>query len=63
MRLSADSARAPLAVRVFRARWIAQLVSHTGTWMRTVGAHWLLVGHSATLLTPVRTASTLPVVL
>ncbi|MGX1225450.1 MFS transporter [Streptomyces ambofaciens] len=63
MKLSADSAWAPLAVRVFRALWIAQLVSNTGTWMQTVGAQWLLLGHSAALLTLVQTASSLPVVL
>ncbi|MFF9331121.1 MFS transporter [Streptomyces albogriseolus] len=63
MKLSADSAWAPLAARVFRALWIAQLVSNTGTWMQTVGAQWLLVGHSAALLTLVQTASSLPVVL
>jgi predicted MFS family arabinose efflux permease/quinol monooxygenase YgiN len=63
MRLPEDSAWAPLAARVFRALWIAQLVSNTGTWMQTVGAQWLLVGHSAALVTLVQTASTLPVVL
>ncbi|MGW0606486.1 MFS transporter [Streptomyces sp. NPDC002640] len=54
---------APLAARVFRALWIAQLVSNTGTWMQTVGAQWLLVGHSAALVTLVQTAASLPVVL
>ncbi|WP_037862219.1 MFS transporter [Streptomyces sp. NRRL S-340] len=63
MRIADDSAWAPLAARVFRALWIAQLVSNTGTWMQTVGAQWLLVGHSAALVTLVQTASSLPVVL
>ncbi|MCG8965230.1 MULTISPECIES: MFS transporter [Streptomyces] len=63
MSASHDSAWAPLAARVFRALWIAQLVSNTGTWMQTVGAQWLLVGHSAALVTLVQTASSLPVVL
>ncbi|MGW0816614.1 MFS transporter [Streptomyces viridiviolaceus] len=63
MRLADNSAWAPLAARVFRALWIAQLVSNTGTWMQTVGAQWLLVGHSAALVTLVQTASSLPVVL
>jgi len=58
-----DSAWAPLAARVFRALWIAQLVSNIGSWMQTVGAQWLLVGHSAALVTLVQTASSLPVVL
>ncbi|GAB2997231.1 MFS transporter [Streptomyces pseudoechinosporeus] len=63
MKLADNSAWAPLAARVFRALWIAQLVSNTGTWMQTVGAQWLLVGHSAALVTLVQTASSLPVVL
>ncbi|MEV5547226.1 MFS transporter [Streptomyces sp. NPDC052309] len=63
MRTTEESAWAPLAARVFRALWVAQLVSNTGTWMQTVGAQWLLVGHSASLVTLVQTASSLPVVL
>ncbi|MEW2288451.1 MFS transporter [Streptomyces sp. NPDC047841] len=58
-----DSPWAPLAARVFRALWIAQLVSNTGSWMQTVGAQWLLVGHGAALVTLVQTAAGLPVVL
>ncbi|WBO68798.1 MFS transporter [Streptomyces camelliae] len=58
-----DSAWAPFAARVFRALWIAQLVSNIGSWMQTVGAQWLLVGHNAALVTLVQTASSLPVVL
>ncbi|MEU8539779.1 MFS transporter [Streptomyces sp. NPDC048717] len=57
------SAWAPLAARVFRALWIAQLASNVGSWMQTVGAQWLLVGESATLVTLVQTASSLPVML
>ncbi|MEU9407636.1 MFS transporter [Streptomyces sp. NPDC048281] len=59
----AESAWAPLAAPVFRALWIAQFVSNVGTWMQTVGAQWLLLGHGATLVTLVQTASSLPVVL
>ncbi|MGW1807091.1 MFS transporter [Streptomyces sp. NPDC002078] len=58
-----DSAWAPFAARVFRALWVAQLVSNIGSWMQTVGAQWLLVGHDAALVTLVQTASSLPVVL
>ncbi|MEU4925320.1 MFS transporter [Streptomyces yokosukanensis] len=58
-----DSPWAPLAARVFRALWIAQLVSNIGSWMQTVGAQWLLVGHGAALVTLVQTAASLPVVL
>ncbi|MCG7209023.1 MFS transporter [Streptomyces arenae] len=57
------SAWAPMAAPVFRALWIAQFVSNVGTWMQTVGAQWLLLGHGATLVTLVQTASSLPVVL
>ncbi|MFB8179527.1 MFS transporter [Streptomyces sp. NPDC055966] len=58
-----DSAWAPFAARVFRALWVAQLVSNIGSWMQTVGAQWLLVGHDAALVTLVQTASSLPFVL
>ncbi|MGW3466791.1 MFS transporter, partial [Streptomyces olivaceoviridis] len=58
-----DSPWAPLAAHVFRALWIAQLVSNVGSWMQTVGAQWLLVGHGAALVTLVQTAAGLPVVL
>ncbi|MGX1273984.1 MFS transporter [Streptomyces phaeoluteigriseus] len=58
-----DSPWAPLAARLFRALWIAQLVSNVGGWMQTVGAQWLLVGENAALVTLVQTASGLPVVL
>jgi hypothetical protein len=34
---------APLRIGIFRALWIAVLVSNIGTWMQTVGAQWLLV--------------------
>ncbi|MFF6949553.1 MFS transporter [Streptomyces iakyrus] len=57
------SAWSPLTARVFRALWIAQLVSNVGSWMQTVGAQWLLIGHSAELVTLVQTASSLPVML
>ena len=39
----AGSAWAPLRVGIFRALWMAALVSNIGTWMQTVGAQWLLV--------------------
>lgn len=50
---------------VYRALWIAQLVSNLGTWMQTVGAQWMLVGDPrADVLVPlVQTATTLPVML
>ncbi|RDI67297.1 MFS transporter [Nocardia pseudobrasiliensis] len=61
----AVSTWAPLTSRVFRALWIAQLVSNLGTWMQTVGAQWLLVDEpgAATWVSLVQTATTLPVML
>jgi MFS family permease len=54
---------APLAIRVFRWLWIAQLVSNVGSWMQSVGAQWMLVGdqHAALLTALVSAASLLPV--
>lgn len=62
---SAPSAWAPLRIGLFRALWIAALVSNVGTWMQTVGAQWLLVhhAHAAVLVSLVQTAYTLPAVL
>jgi MFS family permease len=59
------SAYAPLRQPVFRALWLASLVSNLGTWLQNVGAGWLM-----TSLTPsplpvalVQAATTLPVFL
>jgi len=59
------SAWTPLRVTAFRALWLAVLASNIGTWMQTVGAQWLLVGHShaSMLVALVQTANTLPVLL
>jgi MFS family permease len=56
---------APLRNGVFRALWIAVLVSNVGTWMQTVGAQWLLVHlpNAAVLVALVQTADYLPDVL
>src|SRR5690606_36546126 len=56
---------APLRSPVFRALWIAQLVSNLGTWMQTVGAQWILVDqpNAAALVSFVQTALALPVML
>jgi len=60
-----SGALAPLAIPVFRALWIAVLVSNIGSWMQTVGAQWLLVDeHAAPVVVAlVQTASSLPVLL
>ncbi|WP_433655870.1 MFS transporter [Nocardia sp. CA-128927] len=62
---TAVSTWAPLRSRVYRALWIAQLVSNLGTWMQTVGAQWVLVDepNAAVLVSFVQTAITLPVML
>lgn len=56
---------APLRSRVYRALWIAQLVSNLGTWMQMVGAQWVLVDepNAAALVSFVQTATTLPVMI
>jgi len=58
-------ALAPLRVKLFRALWIASLVSSIGGWMQTVGAQWFLVeNHSdAALVALIQTASAAPFLL
>ncbi len=58
----ANSTWAPLRVRIFRALWLAALVSNIGTWMQTVGAQWMLVyqPHASILVALVQTADMLP---
>ncbi len=55
----------PLRIGVFRALWLAVLVSNVGLWMQTVGAQWLLVRqpHASVLVSLVQTAGMLPDVL
>ncbi len=36
------SAWAPLREPLFRALWIAAIISYTGTWMQAVGAGWMM---------------------
>jgi MFS family permease len=58
------SAWSPLRYRVYRALWIALLVSNIGTWMQAVGAAWLMVELHASpaVVALVQTATYLPVV-
>lgn len=54
--------RHPLREPVFRALWLANLVSNLGTWMQTVGGAWLMTTLTGDAL-PValmQTATTLP---
>ena len=52
----------PLRFGVFRAIWLAVLISNVGLWMQTVGAQWLLVQqpHASILVALVQTADMLP---
>ena len=56
---------APLREPLFRSLWVAAVVSYTGTWMRNVGAGWLMtqLTTSPFLVSLVQAASTLPVFL
>src|ERR1700687_1255394 len=53
---------APHRIGVFRAIWLAVLVSNVAVWMQTVGAQWLLVSqpHASILVALVKTVDYLP---
>src|SRR5579862_4457520 len=55
----------PLKHPLFRAMWIASVVSNVGTWMHTVAASWLMtqLATSPLPVALVQTATTLPVFL
>ncbi len=55
----------PLRHSVFRALWIASIVSNIGSWMQDVGESWLMTSLtlSPVLVALVETAGSLPVVL
>src|SRR5213080_3690856 len=61
----AESAWTPLSHRVFRALWIASLVSNIGTWMQNVSAAWLMtsLAPSPIMVALVQAATSLPVFL
>ena len=58
-------ARGPLNFPVFRALWIATIISNIGTWMHDVGAGWLMTSLSPSplLVALVQAATTLPMFL
>lgn len=58
-------ARGPLNFPVFRALWIATIISNVGTWMHDVGAGWLMTSLSPSplLVALVQAATTLPMFL
>ncbi|TRW94607.1 MFS transporter [Paracoccus sp. M683] len=55
----------PLSFPVFRALWIATIISNIGTWMHDVGAAWLMTSLSPSplLVALVQAATTLPMFL
>jgi MFS family permease len=59
---AAGSTWAPLRVAVFRAAWIAALLSNLGSWMHIVAAAWLMttLTASATLVALLLSATSLP---
>jgi hypothetical protein len=56
-------APSPLSNSVFRAVWIASVVSNTGTWIQDLGAAWLMTSlvPSPLMLALVQAASTAPI--
>jgi MFS family permease len=62
---SSGGAFGPLRIGIFRALWLAVLISNVGSWMQTVGAQWLLVDEHASpaVIALVQTASSVPVLL
>src|SRR5712664_206046 len=63
--LSPQSPWSPLRNPLFRALWIATLVSNIGTWMHDVGSGWLMTSltSSPSIVALVAAADTLPVIL
>src|ERR671923_2419767 len=59
------TAWSPLRQPLFRALWIATVVSNIGTWMQNVGAAWLMtsLAPTPTMVALVQAATSLPVVL
>ncbi len=63
--LTAPSAWEPLRQPVFRALWIATVVSNVGTWMQNVGAAWLMttLSPSPLMVALVQSATSFPIFL
>jgi predicted MFS family arabinose efflux permease len=60
-----DSAWSPLRQDIFRAIWIAGVVSNIGTWMQSTATAWLMVtlAPSPVMVSMVQTATSLPIFL
>ncbi len=65
MHMKTISAWSPFKQPVFRALWIATLVSNVGTWIQNVGAAWLMtsMSKSAVLVALVQVATIFPMFL
>lgn len=57
-----SSAWAPLSVPIFRAFWLASIVSNLGTWVHEIGAGWLMTSldSSPEMVSAVRVAMSVP---
>jgi MFS family permease len=64
-RAAVASTWSPLRNPIFRALWVATVVSNIGTWMHNVGAAWLMtsLAPSPTMVALVQAATSLPVFL
>ncbi|WP_207476565.1 MFS transporter [Arenibaculum pallidiluteum] len=62
---SAPSSLSPFRYPMYRAIWIATLVSNLGVWIQSVGASWLMtsIAPSADMVALVQSATALPVLL
>src|SRR5216684_1217607 len=62
---ASSSAWSPLRHPIFRALWLASVVSNIGTWMQNVGGVWLMssLSPSPFLVALMQTATSLPVFL
>lgn len=62
---AAASPWSPLHNKLFRALWIATIVSNVGTWMQDVGAGWLMTSLSSSpaMVALVEAADSIPVML
>ena len=61
-KVATESTWAPLRSSLFRALWLAALVSNFGIWVQYADSAWLMISlsHSATLVALVQTATSLP---
>ena len=59
------TAWSPFQIPIFRALWIATLISNIGTWMHDIGASWLMASLSPTpvMVALIQTATTFPIFL